>query len=124
MSGPARREGDDAALKAAAEAASQVCNLCLEEKPITEFFLRTPTRRAVRCRTCSNRPGLERKRTPEGRAARRAYLKAIKSRPSEIARGRRHALARRLRYPEKEAARLILRNAIRRGEIVRLSACE
>lgn len=63
-------------------------------------------------------------RADAARKAQRAdYLRRTRSRPKSRERERRHAAQYRMRYPEKQSARLTLKRALQSGNVVRPDCC-
>jgi hypothetical protein len=102
----------------------KVCNSCKVLKPASEFGIWTrPGGRkylAPRCRECKN----SYHRTPERRAAKSDYLAQHRDRESRKRADRIHQQNRQQKYPEKTAAKLLVRRALEAGELSRPEACQ
>ena len=100
------------------------CSECRETKPREDFNRNCTAPDGLNwiCKTCKARRDAEYIRRPHIKTIRNARQKLPSAARTRAE--RRHVKAYRGRYPEKEAAKQIFHNAIRRGEIVRPAICE
>lgn len=101
--------------------ATKICKVCNAVKPKIKFHGRLCSSCLWRRRQARD---LAKRRTPEYRSKRARWNRKRQNTPAKKAREIRHAKRYALLYPEKAKAKQILRNAIRRGEIIRQYTCE
>ena len=107
---------------------SKRCPRCGEVKSLAEFHL-SPTRpdgRSAHCGHCYNITKSRRRRTPEARQ--KARMWHVARRDNGYFRDRqpkRNAYIREVKrkHPEQHAARVALRDAVRRGIVLKSSTC-
>jgi hypothetical protein len=102
--------------------AAKVCARCGETKPLSVFrrCAKSATGTQSYCRPCQDEAARERYRANKERM-KRSSVEWQRANPGRM---RRITLAWRLANPEKVEAHRLAKNALRRGEIVKLDACE
>lgn len=105
---------------------TKVCLICKEQKPASQFYKQKRGSGGIHqyCSRCFNRYTEERRRLPERKQKRRAYIQSKSAGDAVRARNRRSAKAARERYPEKQAARKAVRRALDLGTLTIPAACE
>ncbi len=107
----------------------KLCSMCKTEKSASEFHKNKELKSGLRsaCKQCCKKYTANqeiKRKTPEGRAKKRAWSRTRTASDRMRERARRHSVKRIQQYPEKEAARNAVRCALRRGDMVRPEACE
>ena len=106
------------------------CSICGMDKPLSAFHKIGGGRVGTRayCKQCHKetygaRQAAKRK-TPDGHKKLSAWNRGRERSEAAKARERRSAANRRENYPAKSAAQQAVRNALKRGDLVRPEACE
>lgn len=102
----------------------KVCFKCKTEKPITSFYVHPQMGdgRLNKCKDCTKRDVANNYRA--NRDYYREYERQRFNRPERKAQVAQYQTRRRQRFPEKEAARAAVGNAVRDGKIIRPAECQ
>lgn len=107
------------------------CRTCKITKPVSKFYLHPSKSKDgydLHCKLCVLSYQKEYKKTsPVYRASLKKLAKRLREKRKLgllKEKDRKHALISRKRFPKKAKARLILRNAIQKGSIIKPKICE
>jgi hypothetical protein len=101
----------------------KICKGCGEVKPLAEFYKHKMMKdgHLNKCKACKR--AYATKHRDENIERIRAYDRARSKTPARLSHLRENSRAQRVKFPEKRRARVIVGNAIRRGDLIRC-ACE
>jgi len=105
---------------------TKCCVMCAERKDIALFYKEKRSSGGVQgtCISCTNDVQKLKRRQPEVRKKRNAYLRVRQKTEAEIEWRRRYKVIYRMKYREKEKARLMVSRRIRAGLISPPETCE